>query len=86
MNNGGEEELRRGVNKEEEEEGEAGKSIDYTVISGSPGNKQQFLEDQVLLSVSGWKLLHITVSSADESISKCFLAQMNPLPNWKFPS
>ena len=48
----GEEEDRKGFNKkekEEEEEGEEGKSIDYTVISGSPGNKQQFLEDQVTI-------------------------------------
>ena len=49
----GAEEDRKGFNKkekeEEEEEGEEGKSIDYTVISGSPGNKQQFLEDQVTI-------------------------------------
>ena len=70
MNNGGEEELRRGGNKEEEEEGEAGKSIDYTVISGSPGNKQQFLEDQVLLSVSDGNCCTFQ-----------FLAQMNLFPN-----
>ena len=46
----GEEEDRKGIKKkkeEKEEEEEGGKSIDYTVISGSPGNKQQFLEDQV---------------------------------------
>ena len=48
----GEEEDRKGVKKkkEEKEEEEGGKSIDYTVISGSPGNKQQFLEDQVRIS------------------------------------
>ena len=43
---------RKGVKKEEGEEEEGGKSIDYTVISGSPGNKQQFLEDQVTTSES----------------------------------
>ena len=43
---------RKGVKKEEGEEEEGGKSIDYTVISGSPGNKQQFLEDQVSTSQS----------------------------------
>ena len=49
----GEEEDRKGIKKkkeEKEEEEEGGKSIDYTVISGSPGNKQQFLEDQVRIS------------------------------------
>ena len=49
----GEEEDRKGIKKkkeEREEEEEGGKSIDYTVISGSPGNKQQFLEDQVRIS------------------------------------
>ena len=40
------------MKKEEGEEEEGGKSIDYTVISGSPGNKQQFLEDQVTTSES----------------------------------
>ena len=74
MNNGGEEELRRGIDKEEEEEGEAGKSIDYTVISGSPGNKQQFLEDQVLLSVSAR-------NSGGNCCTLQFLAQMNLFPN-----
>ena len=47
-----EEEDRKGVKKEDGEEEEEGKSIDYTVISGSPGNKQQFLEDQVTTSES----------------------------------
>ena len=47
-----EEEDRKGVKKEDGEEEEGGKSIDYTVISGSPGNKQQFLEDQVTTSES----------------------------------
>ena len=47
-----EEEDRKGGKKEDGEEEEGGKSIDYTVISGSPGNKQQFLEDQVTTSES----------------------------------
>ena len=42
----GEREEGRGEGERGEEE-EAGEGIDYTVISGSPDNKQQFLEDQV---------------------------------------
>ena len=45
-------------NKEDEKE-EDGKSIDYTVISGSPGNKQQFLEDQVTNNIHRCHLLPI---------------------------
>ena len=44
-------------NKEDEKE-EDGKSIDYTVISGSPGNKQQFLEDQVILALEMTNNIH----------------------------
>ena len=40
-----EEGSREGERGQAEEEAEEG--IDYTVISGSPDNKQQFLEDQV---------------------------------------
>ena len=54
---------RKGVKKEEGEEEEGGKSIDYTVISGSPGNKQQFLEDQVTTSAGiSFSVLHEIVS------------------------
>ena len=42
-------EREEGRRQEERGEGEEneGEGIDYTVISGSPDNKQQFLEDQV---------------------------------------
>ena len=60
---GREGEDRKGTKKEEGEEEEGGKSIDYTVISGSPGNKQQFLEDQVTTSAGiSFSVLHEIVS------------------------
>lgn len=55
---------------EEGEAGEGGEEIDYTVTSGSPGNKQQFLEDQCerqrQKSFSQRASLHLELESPQE--------------------